>query len=46
VLICITNQTGVNLTEALVHNFEKKNMRDSNRHMNNKKLNPGGSPTE
>ena len=46
VLICIANQTGVNLTEALMHNFEKKNERDNNRHMNNKKLNPGGSTTE
>ena len=46
VLICIANQTGVNLTEALIQNFEKKNARDRNRHMNNKKLNPGRSPTE
>ncbi|MDQ3278103.1 MAG: nucleotide pyrophosphohydrolase [Bacteroidota bacterium] len=32
VLICIANQTGVNLTEALEKNFEKKNSRDGNRH--------------
>src|ERR1044071_4437305 len=38
VLICIANQTGVNLTEALLKNFEKKNMRDSERHRTNEKL--------
>jgi NTP pyrophosphatase (non-canonical NTP hydrolase) len=38
VLICIANQTGVNLTEALHKNFEKKNIRDSQRHQQNKKL--------
>jgi len=38
VVICIANQTGINLTEALHKNFEKKNVRDSNRHINNKKL--------
>lgn len=38
VLICLANQTGVNLTEALVKNFEKKNIRDANRHINNPKL--------
>ncbi|MBL7763107.1 MAG: nucleotide pyrophosphohydrolase [Chitinophagaceae bacterium] len=38
VLICLANQTGVNLTEALQKNFEKKNMRDSERHKNNPKL--------
>lgn len=38
VLICLANQTGVNLTEALQKNFEKKNMRDQNRHRNNEKL--------
>ena len=38
VLICIANQTGVNLTEALQKNIEKKNDRDNNRHKNNKKL--------
>src|SRR5688572_30944626 len=32
VLICIANQTGVNLEEALEKNFEKKNQRDANRH--------------
>ncbi len=39
VLICLANQTGVNLTEALEKNFEKKNLRDGERHKNNKKLN-------
>jgi NTP pyrophosphatase (non-canonical NTP hydrolase) len=38
VLICIANQTGVNLEEALQKNFEKKNSRDSERHKENKKL--------
>lgn len=38
VLICLANQTGVNLTEALEKNFEKKNVRDIDRHKNNDKL--------
>ncbi|MEI6585222.1 MAG: nucleotide pyrophosphohydrolase [Sediminibacterium sp.] len=38
VLLCLANQTGVNLTEALEKNFEKKNMRDANRHIENEKL--------
>ncbi|MFN3665694.1 MAG: nucleotide pyrophosphohydrolase [Sediminibacterium sp.] len=38
VLICLANQTGVNLTEALEKNFEKKNIRDADRHKNNPKL--------
>lgn len=38
VLICLANQTGVNLTEALQKNFEKKNIRDSSRHKDNEKL--------
>lgn len=38
VLICLANQTGVNLTEALQRNFEKKTNRDSTRHKNNPKL--------
>jgi NTP pyrophosphatase (non-canonical NTP hydrolase) len=38
VLICLANQTGVNLTEALEKNFEKKNIRDQDRHRNNEKL--------
>jgi NTP pyrophosphatase (non-canonical NTP hydrolase) len=38
VLICLANQTGVNLTEALQKNFDKKNIRDKNRHKENKKL--------
>ena len=38
VLICLANQTGVNLTEALGNNFEKKNLRDGERHKNNRKL--------
>ena len=39
VLICLANQTGVNLTEALQQNFEKKNIRDAERHKGNEKLN-------
>ena len=38
VLICLANQTGVNLTEALNKNFNKKNSRDIDRHRNNDKL--------
>jgi NTP pyrophosphatase (non-canonical NTP hydrolase) len=38
VLICLANQTGVDLTEALEKNFEKKNIRDANRHKDNEKL--------
>ena len=38
VLICLANQTGVNLTEALEKNFEKKNIRDAQRHRDNEKL--------
>ncbi len=38
VLLCLANQTGVNLTEALQKNFEKKNIRDAERHKNNEKL--------
>jgi NTP pyrophosphatase (non-canonical NTP hydrolase) len=38
VLICLANQTGVNLTEALEKNFNKKNIRDSSRHKENQKL--------
>jgi NTP pyrophosphatase (non-canonical NTP hydrolase) len=38
VLICLANQTGVNLTEALEKNFGKKNIRDRDRHKNNEKL--------
>ncbi len=38
VLICLANQTGVDLTKALEKNFEKKNIRDLDRHKNNEKL--------
>ena len=40
VLICLANQTGVDLTDALQKNFEKKNIRDAERHRNNEKLKP------
>ena len=39
VLICIAIQTGVDLTEALQKNFDKKTKRDNNRHINNPKIN-------
>jgi len=38
VLICLANQTGVDLTLALEKNFEKKNVRDAERHQQNEKL--------
>jgi len=38
VLICIANQTGVDLTEALQKNLDKKTKRDGDRHKNNEKL--------
>ena len=38
VLICIANQTGVDLTEALLKNLDKKSKRDNKRHINNPKL--------
>ena len=38
VLICIANQTGIDLTEALEHNILKKTERDNIRHINNPKL--------
>lgn len=38
VLICLANQTGIDLTEALQKNLEKKTNRDADRHKNNEKL--------
>ena len=38
VLVCIANQTGVNLTEAFQRSLKKKTQRDKNRHINNPKL--------
>ncbi|OQP47112.1 pyrophosphatase [Niastella yeongjuensis] len=38
VLICMANQTGIDLTDALEKNFEKKNIRDATRHKDNEKL--------
>lgn len=38
VLLCLANQTGVDLTDALEKNFEKKNSRDGDRHQQNVKL--------
>jgi NTP pyrophosphatase (non-canonical NTP hydrolase) len=38
VLLCLANQTGINLTQALQKNFEKKTSRDGERHKINEKL--------
>nr|WP_302830569.1 nucleotide pyrophosphohydrolase [uncultured Bacteroides sp.] len=42
VLLCIANQTGVNLTEAFASTMEKKTKRDHTRHINNPKLSDHG----
>lgn len=39
VLLCLANQTGVDLTDAFVKNLDKKTKRDATRHINNPKLN-------
>ena len=46
VLLCLANQTGVNLTEAFQRNLEKKTRRDHSRHHNNPKLQAGNTNTE
>jgi NTP pyrophosphatase (non-canonical NTP hydrolase) len=38
VLVCLANQTGINLEEAMVKNLQKKTKRDATRHKNNPKL--------
>ncbi len=38
VLLCIANQTGIDMTVALEKNFHKKSIRDADRHRNNEKL--------
>ena len=40
VLICLANQTGIDLADALEKNLEKKTVRDADRHKNNPKLRP------
>jgi len=40
VLVCLANQTGIDLTDALEKNLIKKKVRDADRHRNNEKLNP------
>lgn len=40
VLLCLANQTGVDLTEALERSIQKKTKRDKTRHLNNEKLKP------
>ena len=42
VLLCLANQTGVNLTDAFQRNLEKKTKRDKERHLNNSKLTENG----
>jgi NTP pyrophosphatase (non-canonical NTP hydrolase) len=42
VLVCLANQTNVNLTEAIQKNLEKKTSRDAERHKSNPKLSSGG----
>lgn len=44
VLICLANQTGVDLTGAFRRNLEKKSLRDADRHINNEKLYPKPDP--
>jgi NTP pyrophosphatase (non-canonical NTP hydrolase) len=44
VTICLANQTGVDLTEALQRNLDKKTKRDATRHQENVKLRPPNSP--
>lgn len=46
VLICLANQTGVNLTEAFEKNLQKKTERDSKRHLENDKLKAPKSPPD
>lgn len=43
VLLCLANQTGIDLTEAFHKNIEKKTVRDKDRHHNNKKLYDNGN---
>lgn len=43
VLICLANQTGVDLTDALLKNLKKKSIRDKDRHQNNPKLTEGNT---
>ena len=46
VLICLANQTGVDLTEELKKSFEKKTQRDKDRHLNNPKLSGDSTPPD
>ena len=46
VLICLANQTGVDLTEELKKSFEKKTRRDKDRHKNNSKLSGDSTPPD
>ena len=43
VVICLANQTGIDLNDAFLKNIKKKTMRDKDRHHNNKKLKDGYS---
>lgn len=44
VVICLANQTGIDLTEAMARNLTKKTQRDATRHLDNPKLASGESP--
>lgn len=46
VLICLANQTGTDLTEALVRNLAKKTQRDATRHRDNPKLTGAAAPEQ
>ena len=46
VLICLANQTGVDLTKELKKSFEKKTRRDKERHKNNQKLSGDSTPPD
>ena len=46
VLICLANQTGVDLTEELQKSLEKKTQRDHDRHRNNPKLKSASTPPD
>lgn len=46
VLLCLANQTGVDLTESFIENMKKKTARDNKRHINNSKLLANGTEQE
>lgn len=46
VVLCLANQTGIDLSDAFARNLEKKTKRDATRHLNNPKLRPDEAPHE